>query len=192
MHRPSLRANIPRSRQSNPAVHRPTEGVMTNGAANITLNNTETLVVNEESPLLISEKGEKGEKGDAGPRGKKGSPGKQGPKVLAWSKHIELQHGKLNSLITFPHDNNEYSISKLDIIVQGKGEVTFYLVEEQTGEKLATVSSSSMDEMTIISHQDVVKPASSPTILTLQAVATIDEQDDPMKFLSFTVTLKRN
>lgn len=189
MYRPSLRANIPR--QSNPAVQRPTEGVMTNGAANITLNNTESLVVNEESPLLISEKGEKGEKGDVGPRGKKGSPGKQGPKVLSWSKHIEL-HDEVNSLITFPHDNNEYSISKLDIIVQGKGEVTFYLVEEQTGEKLATVSSSSVDEMTIISHQDVVKPASAPVILTLQAVATIDEQDEPMKFLSFTVTLKRD
>jgi hypothetical protein len=161
------------------------EGVMTNGAAQIQLNDTETLVVTEESPLLVSEKGEKGDKGD---RGKKGNPGKAGPKVLTWSKEIPL-HDEVTSLVVFPHDGSEYNLSKLEIVVEGKGPVTFSLVEKQTGEKLATIDSTLTEDLTVLSDENIVSPASGLTALTLEA--STGDHETPIKFLALTVTLNK-
>lgn len=184
MHRPGTRVYRPSNFPSLPILK---EGVMRNEIAQIKLDNNEDLVVNGENPLF---KGERGEKGDVGPRGKKGNPGKQGPKVLSWCKDTEVSIDEISSLITFPHGNVEYDISKIEIIVQGQGEVTFYLVEEQTGEKLATISADLIDDLTVISHEDIVKPASVPAILSLQAIS--EKNENPIKFLSLTVTMKRN
>ena len=163
-------------------------GVMTAGVAKITLNNTETLVVNEESPLLIAEKGVQGEKGDKGERGRKGSVGKPGPKVLTWSKEIVIQSNEVTELVVFPYDGTDHNLSKLDIVVQGKGQVTFYLIEKQTGERLAVINTILADELTIVSHDDFAAPASDLTILTLEA--NTEELEGPIKFLALTVTLK--
>ena len=176
MHRPGTRAC------PNHTLISANKGVMTKGAAQITLNTTETLV---ENPF------ENVESGPRGPRGKKGSTGKQGPKVLSWSKDIEVSTDTVTSLITFPHRNIDYDISKFEIIAHGNGEVTFYLIEEQTGEKLATISTNLVKDLTVITHEDVVKPASTPAILTLQAV-TGENNEEPVKFISFTVTMKKN
>ena len=161
-------------------------GVMTNGAAQIELNDTESLVVTEESPLLISEKGEKGDKGD---RGRKGSPGKAGPKVLTWSKEVPLHSDEVTPLVVFPHDGSEYSLNKLEIVVEGKGPVTFYLTEKQTGEKLATVDSLLTEDLTVLTHDSIVTPASGLTVLTLEA--STGDHETPIKFLALTVTLRK-
>ena len=139
------------------------------------------------SSLLVQEKGEKGEKGDVGPRGRKG---KQGPKVLCWSKNIEIDTEEVSTLITFPHEDNEYAISKFDIVVQGTGAVDFFLVDDQSGEKLASVNTNLEDNLSVISHEDIAKPVSSPAIISLQAVSV--NNDEPIKLLSFTVTLNQN
>jgi len=184
MHRPGARAQY-RSAPAPPPV-RAKPGVMTNGAAQITLNNTESLVVNEESPLLVAEKGEKGDKGD---RGRKGSPGKPGPKVMSWSKEVVLHSDEVTPLLVFPHGNVDYNLSRLEIVVEGKGLATFYLVEKQTGERLATIIADLTEDLTVISHEDLAAPASTPAILSLEA--TTGEHEDPIKFLSLTVTLKK-
>ena len=158
-------------------------GVMTKGVAQITLNNTESLVVNEESPLLIAEKGEKGD------RGRKGSTGSPGPKVMSWSKEVVLHSDETTPLLVFPHENVDYNLSRLEIVVEGTGAVTFYLVEKQTGERLATVSTDLTEDLTVISHEDLAVPASTPAILSLEA--TTGDHEDPIKFLSLTVTLTK-
>ncbi len=179
MHRPGVKAQY----RSAPAPVRAKPGVMTNGVAQITLNNTESLVVNEESPLLVAEKGEKGD------RGRKGSPGKPGPKVMSWSKEVVLHSDEVTPLLVFPHENVDYNLSRLEIVVEGKGLATFYLVEKQTGERLATISSDLTEDLTVISHENLAVPASTPAILSLEA--TTGEHEDPIKFLSLTVTLKK-
>ena len=178
MHRPGTH-----SQHCTPAAPRTKPGVMTKGVAQITLNSTESLVVNEDSPLLIAEKGEKGDKG------KKGNPGKPGPKVMTWSKEVVLHSDEVTPLLVFPHGNLDYNLSRLEIVVEGKGMATFYLIEKQTGEKLATISADLMEDLTVISHEDLAAPASTPAILSLEA--TTGEHEDPIKFLSLTVTMTR-
>ena len=170
------------------AIHRPTytnqnRGVMMNGVAKITLNNRESLIKTEEKPLLIDKKGEKG---DRGPTGPSGNPG---PKVLSWTKEIDLPSDEVTQLFVFPHENVEYNLSLLEIVVEGKGMVTFYLVEKQTGERLATISGNLTENFTVISHEDFAAPASTPAILSLEGIT--GDQDKPIKFISLTVTLMK-
>ena len=188
MHRPgsyNTQYRTPVPRPSPPTK----KGIMTDGTAQITLDNTESLVIKEDSPLLIAEKGEKGDKGSKGDRGRKGSPGKSGPKVMTWSKEVALHSDEITPLLIFPHENLDYNLSKLEIVVEGKGDATFFLVEKQTGEKLATVSAHLTEDLTVVSHDDLAAPALSPTILSLEA--TTGDHEEPIKFLALTVTLKK-
>jgi hypothetical protein len=117
-----------------------------------------------------------------------GSAGKPGPKVLTWSKEVVLHSNGVTELVIFPHDGTDHNLSKLDIVVQGKGQVTFYLVEKQTGERLSVINATLVDELTIVSYDDFTAPVSDLTILALEA--STEEGEEPIKFLALTVTLK--
>ena len=166
-----------------------TTGIMTNGGAQIILDSEEKLVVNEESPLLVSEKGDKGDKGDMGERGRRGAQGKMGLQTLSWSEEITLKEGISNLLVMYPHYKSSGEIDRISIVVSGNGSVTFSLVDKLTNKKIALVEKELTEDFAVISHEDFDKIDQPVSILSLEAVVT--EQTLPIKFLALTLTLKR-
>ena len=161
-------------------------GVMTNGGAQVTLCKAQDSVVST-SPSLKGEKGEKGEKGD---RGRKGSSGKAGPKVLIWSEEILLHDDSITPILTFPYDYHNFVLDNVTLVTEGTGTVSYSIVERKTGESLAVISKNLVDDLTLVTHNTFSAPNDTLTVLTLQATVT-GPGDDPIKFLSVEITMKR-
>ena len=164
-------------------------GIMTNGGAQVVLDDEEKLVVNEESPLLLSEKGEKGEKGETGERGRRGPTGKTGLQTLSWSDEITLEGEISNSLVVYPYHKNSGEIGTISIVVSGKGSLTFSLTDKLTDKKIAVIEKELTEDFTVISHEEFEKINQPISILSLEAIVT--EEIQPIKFMALTLTLKR-
>ena len=143
-----------------------------------------TPFIKNEEKLPIFQKGKRGE------RGRRGPVGKEGPKVLTWNKEITLHDDKITKLVTFPY-RTLYNIKEIDIVVEGKGIVTFSLVNKKTGDILAIIKSTLDEELNIISYKEKIENPTE-TVAILELTAIVKEHEDPVKFLSLNITTSKN
>ena len=82
---------------------------------------------------LKGEAGKQGERGIQGVTGKQGIQGEKGdrggPKVVCWNGFISLTSSGHQHICTIPYNGSKYTLSNLDLVVQGKGPVYIYIID---------------------------------------------------------------